>query len=36
MSDPREMAALSLAVVIGFAVLATAASIRVFTRSAVR
>jgi ABC-2 type transport system permease protein len=36
MSDPRAMAALSLAVVVGFAVLATAASIRVFTRSAVR
>jgi ABC-2 type transport system permease protein len=36
MSDPQAMAALSLAVVAGFAVLATAASIRVFTRSAVR
>jgi ABC-2 type transport system permease protein len=36
MSDPRAMAVLSLAVVAGFAVLATAASIRVFTRSAVR
>jgi ABC-2 type transport system permease protein len=36
MSDPWAMAVLSLAVVAGFAVLATAASIRVFTRSAVR
>jgi lipooligosaccharide transport system permease protein len=36
LSDPTAMAALSLAVVAGFAVLLSAASIRVFSRSAVR
>ena len=36
LSDPTAMAALSLAVVGGFALLLTAASIRVFSRSAVR
>jgi hypothetical protein len=36
MSDPNAMAALSLAVVGGFALLLTVASIRVFSRSAVR
>jgi ABC-2 type transport system permease protein len=36
MSDPAAMAALSLAVVAGFALLLTAASIRVFSRSAVQ
>ena len=36
MTDPAAMAALSLAVVGGFALLLTAASIRVFSRSAVR
>ena len=36
MSDPAAMAGLSLAVVGGFALLLTAASIRVFSRSAVR
>jgi ABC-2 type transport system permease protein len=36
MSDPGAMAALSLAVVGGFALLLTVASIRVFSRSAVR
>src|SRR5262249_34452025 len=36
MSDPAAMAALSLAVVGGFALLLTAASIRVFSRSAVQ
>ena len=36
MSDPDAMAALSLAVVGGFALLLTVASIRVFSRSAVR
>jgi hypothetical protein len=36
LGDPTAMAALSLAVVGGFAVLLTAASIRVFSRSAVR
>ena len=36
LSDPTAMAALSLAVVGAFAVLLTAASIRVFSRSAVR
>ena len=36
MSDPAAMAALSLAVVGGFALLLTAASIRVFSRAAVR
>jgi hypothetical protein len=35
MSDPTAMAALSLLVVAFFAVAATAASVRVFTRSAV-
>ena len=36
MSDPTAMAALSLAIVGGFALLLTVASIRVFSRSAVR
>jgi hypothetical protein len=36
MNDAGAMAALSLAVVGGFALLLTAASIRVFSRSAVR
>ena len=36
LSDPTAMAALSLAVIGGFALLLTAASIRVFSRSAVR
>ena len=36
LSDPTAMAALSLAVVAAFALLLTAASVRVFTRSAVR
>jgi ABC-type polysaccharide/polyol phosphate export permease len=36
MSDPTTMAALSLAVVVAFAVACTAISIRVFTRTAVR
>jgi hypothetical protein len=36
MSDTAAMAALSLAVVGGFALLLTASSIRVFSRSAVR
>jgi len=36
MSDPSAMAALSLAVVAGFALLLTATSIRVFSRSAVK
>jgi hypothetical protein len=36
MSDPEAMAALSLAVLGGFALLLTLLSIRVFSRSAVR
>ena len=36
MTNPTTMAALSLAVVGGFALLLTAASIRVFSRSAVQ
>jgi hypothetical protein len=36
MNDATAMATLSLAVVAGFALLLTAASIRVFSRSAVR
>ena len=36
MGDPMAMAALSLTVVAAFAVLLTAVSVRVFSRSAVR